>query len=1583
MKHFGTTYRKLSGLLIGILALLWIQGTPAFAQTPSGTQISTQGTGSFNYKKKPYSIVSPIVTVTVGSFPNFEMHYAVRDSNVIFDDVVQLWLSFTNIGNAAADTVTIQSVMPASGVTIVSASGGGTVNGSSITWKVFNDAVAKQDSFLIQLKIDTTTKAQTVLSASALLSWQGKSITAAQNLVVGNFARLTLTDTTTAPVVGSGRLIDYQLVVSNTGNVQSDSTILVDSISINGTFDHASVVPTSVSPDKRILTWFLGTLQAITGQAKINLTVQTPPNLGYMRVKNAASAHSSNVSLVTAPTITTTIVPVRPAAIQVAARQKYIFGAVNQDSSQIVAAVSDSLGNPIPDGVPVVFTTNLGSFYVGGNTFTAATTGGKASAYLLAASVTNDIKIASVSVVAGVAQSGLITGNASVTMYPGAVTGVVRTTVNNAGVISLRPYQGAVARVFDSAPRLVGSDTTESDGIFFIALNKQVTSYTLQISVIDQFGDSSTTISGMTSDTLFGRKAVKILNTIAGRLQYQSGNTPIPIKGVEVFLDSLAPGQAPAARMAKGVGGQMFARRIQSTTTDELGRYKFQNLQPAVYQISVDSTKFPVYSGVTTLYDTSGGTFAINLNILVRPNATANMTMSALPTIFAGDSIRYSMKFVNQGNISHTNVVMQDSLPPFTSLIGAQRGRFTAMAFDTAKRVLRWSLDTMAVGMNDSVSMTLGVVRNVPDSTYIHNDSWFGSDQLSPFRSGTVTLVRSAPQMALKNLVLENRDTVMAGDSVKFEIWYRNSGTDSLRHVQILDSLFNGGRSIVRFQQWTGGVPGKDTTAVDSVITWNIGSIPPGSVDSLTLFVKTDYALAAGRKIQTTAYLLQNGAQVASAFASVHIRSNPQIATFLQVVKSANKNVAEIGDVVTYQVAVTNNSAELMKDLTLIDQLPHAFKYYPGSGRYNNARVEPQKLSNGTVLKWALSSAGRDTLKAANTGTLVYQLVLGADALESQGINTIYATAKDTVGTLFVSAPSQKQITVQPGVFTDQGIIVGKIFYDDDRNAYQSEGESGVKGVEIWMEDGTRIITGDDGKYSLPNVNPGQHVLRVNERSLPPGAELIKGGRDFAGDASSRFVRLTEGGIARANFFVKRILRDSVHQKVGKIAKTAAMRTAFPEHLYLRDTPRGSSTSNLVGFSIGTNYSGGTYLQRIRIFDDVPSGFTYVEGSGLFNGRKVTPMISGNHLAWNLGRGAAIFDGRLQYQVSVARPELQASGLESRSVVELMTADSVIIQSDTLRTTTSVQKLSYIEKRFPVEPLVFNPGKSTLRKDALKIFQPAVDLIKQHRWADIMLVGYPDMPVKRGTAVSIARDLAEARARVALDFLSRRMNLDSVHITACSVFRCDTSKELLASLMDGSRAAGGVHHLELRIRDYFQDALVTRDTNASVSAISLIRTPPQLEREFQDSIFTIPGDDVMFSCGIFSNPAGATLQASVIDSTAAGFAISGGSLTLNHVPVISAGEFNGVISSSITPLIKRGKNEMQLQAAIPAQAVDERLVHVFYFQRMNAFGETSVERSNPVTVYVRGKNLSLLDRALKQEKEYTGIRSTSKPTTSK
>jgi hypothetical protein len=462
------------------------------------------------------------------------------------------------------------------------------------------------------------------------------------------------------------------------------------------------------------------------------------------------------------------------------------------------------------------------------------------------------------------------------------------------------------------------------------------------------------------------------------------------------------------------------------------------------------------------------------------------------------------------------------------------------------------------------------------------------------------------------------------------------------------------------------------------------------------------------------------------------------------------------------------------------------------------------------------------------------------------------------------------------------------------------------------------------------------------------------------------------------------VLKDSVYQKVAKVSKTAALRIASPQNIYLREMANAEDKSNIVEFRVRVNYSGGTWLQRIQIVDELPSGFSYLDGSGMFNGRKVNPVIAGERLTWRLGRGSSIFEGLLKYNVSVDRKELPLDGLESCSMVELMTSDSVIIQMDALKTTTSVQTISFLEKSFPMDQLVFNTGKSTLKKDALKIFTPIVDLIKKYHYADIMIVAYPDIPVKAGAAIGPLTKLAEERAKVALDFLSRRIKLDSVRITACSVFRCDTNKNILATMMkDGEGKTPTPRHLELRVQDYFLNALIKRDTVSSFSSVSFIRTFPQTNKEFVDSLVVIPGDDLIFKYTLFSNPSVALLDARIVDSTAALFTIGEHALNLNEIPIISATQFGGTVASSITPLLKKGQNELRMEAKVPFGTPPKRLDHLFYYERVNSFGETSREESNRVKIYVKGSTLPLIDTSVRTENEITGREGVRKPTSSK
>ncbi|MEO8168908.1 MAG: SdrD B-like domain-containing protein, partial [bacterium] len=235
-----------------------------------------------------------------------------------------------------------------------------------------------------------------------------------------------------------------------------------------------------------------------------------------------------------------------------------------------------------------------------------------------------------------------------------------------------------------------------------------------------------------------------------------------------------------------------------------------------------------------------------------------------------------------------------------------------------------------------------------------------------------------------------------------------------------------------------------------------------------------------------------------------------------EVVKTANKRIAEIGDAITYNLEIRNLSTNaLLRNVRLVDDLPVAFVYAKNSCRRDSASL--REPLNARKLEWDLG----DSLKPGEVIRISYTVYVGSAALEGDGINKAYAIAENIVGQPFRTAVASVQVLVRPGVFTDRGIVIGKVFYDKNENGNQDADEDGIPDVELWMEDGTHIVTGDDGKYSLPEVLPGQHVMRINQRTLPVGSTSVARKSASAGDGLTRFVQLTEGGIARVDFYIR------------------------------------------------------------------------------------------------------------------------------------------------------------------------------------------------------------------------------------------------------------------------------------------------------------------------------------------------------------------------------------------------------------------------------------------------------------------------------
>jgi hypothetical protein len=110
-------------------------------------------------------------------------------------------------------------------------------------------------------------------------------------------------------------------------------------------------------------------------------------------------------------------------------------------------------------------------------------------------------------------------------------------------------------------------------------------------------------------------------------------------------------------------------------------------------------------------------------------------------------------------------------------------------------------------------------------------------------------------------------------------------------------------------------------------------------------------------------------------------------------------------------------------------------------------------------------------------------------------------------------------LRIQPGILSDCGTLVGRVFVDKNFDGEQQPGEPGVPNAVIFMDDGNRITTDANGLFSLANVIAGDRTGTLDLTSLP-GYSLAPNLYFIERNSQSRLVHLEPGGLVRMNFAV-------------------------------------------------------------------------------------------------------------------------------------------------------------------------------------------------------------------------------------------------------------------------------------------------------------------------------------------------------------------------------------------------------------------------------------------------------------------------------
>ena len=218
----------------------------------------------------------------------------------------------------------------------------------------------------------------------------------------------------------------------------------------------------------------------------------------------------------------------------------------------------------------------------------------------------------------------------------------------------------------------------------------------------------------------------------------------------------------------------------------------------------------------------------------------------------------------------------------------------------------------------------------------------------------------------------------------------------------------------------------------------------------------------------------------------------------LAVSKTVDRDVASGGDRLMYALQVGSSGAQFGAT-RVVDTLPAGVAYAPGTARVDGVAVEPQR--DGRVLTWTFP-----TLSSQHA--ITYACVVMPFTAEGATLVNIVDVDAASAGGPLVHASATADTRVVAGALGNRIVITGRVFVDTTRTGRFRDGDRGVGGVRIYLEDGSSVTTDQYGRFTFPSVHPGQHVLRVDPASLPGGVRAYD---DHRYDSTRSLQRLLHG----------------------------------------------------------------------------------------------------------------------------------------------------------------------------------------------------------------------------------------------------------------------------------------------------------------------------------------------------------------------------------------------------------------------------------------------------------------------------------------
>lgn len=518
------------------------------------------------------------------------------------------------------------------------------------------------------------------------------------------------------------------------------------------------------------------------------------------------------------------------------------------------------------------------------------------------------------------------------------------------------------------------------------------------------------------------------------------------------------------------------------------------------------------------------------------PNLPPSKLVNGLSQLVAsaGGQFTYTIAFRNSGDTTASNVIVRDELPAGIDFVPGSlqlddRGLSDAVDADEGSaqnNVIEVRLARVAPGEAHRISMRAKFSGAVPAGTGLVNTAMITADNAPPTKSSAATVVinplglvyagragSSAPiPGASVNVLLDQLNNFVRlppnsgfAPNANNDNPFTTDGQGHFAFAPAPDQIGNANTSASYFMRIT--APGYLTRMIQVTLRPT-----QAGLFSLSVHALDNQPLAAAGGFN----LVHDDVRIDDLAALV--MNIPMFETTgLQIIKTADRARAEIGDVITYRIELHNPTAAAVSEVTVRDHLPPSFHYAAGSGLITIGSAPEQPIEpevSGDDLLFRISD-----LPHGATAHLLYRVRVGANAREGDQENLAVGSGVFPSGERTDTPPARAMVSISAGIFSTRQVIVGRVFIDTNGNGQFDDGDRPAPGIRLYLSNGQSVITDSAGLYNFPSLGDGPQVISLDPISVPKGYALSDGGR-LTGKSWTRLLRTPVGGgaLLRQNF---------------------------------------------------------------------------------------------------------------------------------------------------------------------------------------------------------------------------------------------------------------------------------------------------------------------------------------------------------------------------------------------------------------------------------------------------------------------------------